>query len=179
MQAFYCDDENSRSCPGKNEFIKVTENGEKIEKQRRLLMCNLDEAFALFKEKYPEIKIGFSKFAELRPKECVLALDKHGTHSVCVCVYHQNVQLIFEPLHRMKIFDENIRTYEDILKRMVCSTGNTACQLNECSECPGVGEMKNNWAERLEAQHIDEVKFKQWITSGISKYIHVIVVKKI
>lgn len=74
VQAFYCDDENSRPCPGKKDFVRVTENGEKIEKQRRLLMCNLDEAFALFKEKPLEVKIGFSKFAELRPKECVLDL---------------------------------------------------------------------------------------------------------
>lgn len=141
VQAFYCGDENSRPCPGKDDFATVMENGEKIQKQRRLLMCNLDEAFALFKEQYPEEKIGFTKFAELRPKECVLGLDKHGTHSVCVCVYHQNIQLIFEPLHRMKIFDGSISTYEHLLKHMVCLHANTACYLNECEECTGVGEM--------------------------------------
>ena len=31
------------------------------------------EAYRQFKTHYPDIKVGFSKFAELRPKECVLA----------------------------------------------------------------------------------------------------------
>lgn len=168
MEAFYCDDENSRACLRKRDVVRVTGNGENIQKQGRLLTCNLD---ALFKEKYPKLKIGFSKFAELRPKQCVLALDKHGTHSVCACVYHQNVQLIFKPLHRMKIFDESIHTYEDILKRMVCLNSNAACHLNQCVDCPGVGEMENQWTERFEAENTDEVKFKQWIISGSSKYM--------
>ena len=34
---------------------------------------------------HPDVKVGFSKFAELRPKECVLA-GATGTHSVCVCM---------------------------------------------------------------------------------------------
>lgn len=35
------------------------------------------------------VKIGFTKFAMLRPKEYVLT-GSSGTHSVCVCVTHQN-----------------------------------------------------------------------------------------
>ena len=41
--------------------------------RKKLVMCNLREAFALFKQRYPLLKIGFSKFCELRPKYCVLA----------------------------------------------------------------------------------------------------------
>ena len=39
------------------------------------------EAFCLFKERNPEIKIGFSKFAEARPKNVVLP-GSSGTHNV-------------------------------------------------------------------------------------------------
>jgi hypothetical protein len=39
------------------------------------------EAFQQFKDKYPATKIGFSKFAELCPKECILA-GYSGTHAV-------------------------------------------------------------------------------------------------
>ena len=39
------------------------------------------------------MKIGFSKFAELRPRYCVLA-GASGTHSVCICTIHQNVKLM-------------------------------------------------------------------------------------
>ena len=41
---------------------------------------NLQELYRLFKDKHPEQKLGFSKFAELRPKHCVLT-GASGTHS--------------------------------------------------------------------------------------------------
>ena len=37
------------------------------------------------------MKIGFSKLAEFRPKECVLP-GSSGTHFVCVCTKHKNVK---------------------------------------------------------------------------------------
>ena len=63
--------------------------------QKRLVLRNLKESFQLFKTTYPDEKIGFSKFAELRPKYCVLAA-RSGTHSVCVCTTHQIVKLMIE-----------------------------------------------------------------------------------
>jgi len=53
---------------------------------------NLKEAYQRFKEKHPMEKIGFSKFADLCPKHCVLA-GASGTHAVCVCTIHQNIKL--------------------------------------------------------------------------------------
>ena len=43
--------------------------------------ANLQEAYNSFKVNYMELKIGFSAFAQLRPRECVLA-GASGTHSV-------------------------------------------------------------------------------------------------
>ena len=37
----------------------------------------------LLAEKYPEVKVGSSKFCELRPKEIILP-GGSGTHNVCV-----------------------------------------------------------------------------------------------
>ena len=56
-------------------------------------MSNLKEIYQLFKEKFPTESIGFSKFAELHPKHCVLA-GASGTHAVRVCTIHQNVKLM-------------------------------------------------------------------------------------
>ena len=53
-------------------------------------LCNLQELYTAFKEKYPNVNIGFSKFYELKPKWCVVAGSKM-THSVWVCSAHQNV----------------------------------------------------------------------------------------
>lgn len=66
---FYEDDENSRQLPGMKDYITVKmEDGSKVKVQKRLVLYNLRELFGKFKELLPEFKIGFSKFACLRPK---------------------------------------------------------------------------------------------------------------
>ena len=70
--------------------MSVLIGGKREPLQKHLLLCNLREAYELFKERNPTLVIGFSKFAELRPKQCVM-VGQSGTHSVCVCVKHQNI----------------------------------------------------------------------------------------
>jgi len=80
--------------PGKKDFVSVKKEGDKREHfQKRLVLSDLKQVYRVFKEKFPNHKIGFSKFAELRPKHCVLA-GASSAHSVCVCTIHQNVKLM-------------------------------------------------------------------------------------
>ena len=60
--------------------------------------CNLQELYTAFKEKHPNLNIGFSKFRALRLKWCVLA-GSEVTHSVCVCSAHQNVMLLVDAIN--------------------------------------------------------------------------------
>ena len=53
--------------------------------QKGLVLCNLRELYRTFKDKYPNESIGFSKFAEVHPKHCVLA-GASGTHCLCMHV---------------------------------------------------------------------------------------------
>lgn len=46
VRNFYLDDENSRVCPGKRDYVIVNMNGEKVKKQRRLLLFTLNEGYA-------------------------------------------------------------------------------------------------------------------------------------
>lgn len=115
IETFYCNDEYSRIMPGKKDYksIKVSSyihkcdiilhihqlyiqiDGKRILMQKLLLLMNLKELYAEFTKLNPDKKVGFSKFASLRPKQCVLA-GSSGTHSVCVCVIHQNFKLMCE-----------------------------------------------------------------------------------
>lgn len=52
----------------------------------------------MFKEKYPQYPIGFSKFAGLWSKWFVVA-GASETHSVCVWTTHQNVKLMFDAIN--------------------------------------------------------------------------------
>jgi hypothetical protein len=41
--------------------------GEKVQKQKKLVLCNLKEAYIKFKEIHPGTAISFPKISELRP----------------------------------------------------------------------------------------------------------------
>ena len=80
-------------CPGKKDYVSIKINVEKIKKQERLLLVRLKELYIEFKKRNLQLKIGFTKFCELRPKWCKTVASK-GSHTVCVCSYHQNVKLL-------------------------------------------------------------------------------------
>lgn len=72
----------------------------------------MKETYGRFKEICPNLTIGFSSFASLRPKNCVLA-GASGTHLVCVCLIHQNMKL-------MLMASKTKLTYKELLKKIVC-----------------------------------------------------------
>ena len=71
-------------------------------------LCNLQKLYTTFKEKHPNVNIGFSKFWVLRPKWCVLA-GSEITHSVCIYSVHQNAVLLVDEM------DWDL-TYKDLTK---------------------------------------------------------------
>lgn len=73
VQEFYECDQNSRLMPGRKYTVSAKVNGEKRLLQKRLLLTDIKVMHAEFKEKYPDLPIGMSKFAALRPKNCVCA----------------------------------------------------------------------------------------------------------
>lgn len=85
VRNFYEDELVSICLPGKKDVVRGS--------QKRLLLINLKEAYEEWKKSNNGVKCGFSKFAALRPKHCLLA-GASGTHSVCVCLYHQNLKLL-------------------------------------------------------------------------------------
>ena len=59
IKAFYYSDEVSRIMPGKKDYVSVNLHGERQHLQKRLILCNLKEAFKEFKDQNPDIKIGY------------------------------------------------------------------------------------------------------------------------
>ena len=70
------DDSFSKYVLEKKDYVSVSK--EYINKN-----CNLQEIYTAFKEKHPNVNIGFSKVCAQRPKWFVLASSKM-THSICV-----------------------------------------------------------------------------------------------
>ena len=59
--------------PGQKDCVTVKQGDDmRVEIQKRLILCNLKESYVHFKTSYPHMKLGFTKFSFLRPKECIL-----------------------------------------------------------------------------------------------------------
>lgn len=163
--SFYELDENSRVMPGKKDYVSVKVNNDRVQMQKRLLLLNLKELFQLFKEKYPQVKCSFSKFATLRPQYCVLA-GASGTHSVCVCAIHENVKLLLDGPNMKNLTVDTvgpIKTYHDCLKRMICIQPSTECYFGTCSECPGITHLIEELENIFVSNSISEITYRQWI----------------
>jgi hypothetical protein len=164
VRSFYCSEMISRLMPGMKDYVSVmnVEDGQRQHIQKRLVLCNLKEAFESFKESYPLHKIGFSTFAELRPKECVLA-GASGTHAVCVCTIHQNLKLMFQGAKLEKVGDRY--SYHNCLAEILCNPARVQCFLGSCTECPGTEQLQNRLEQHLDEQMIERIEYKQWTTT--------------
>ena len=167
VTSFYESDENSRLMPGKKDCVSVRTAEWRVNIQKRLVLSNLKELHRLFKDRFPGQKVGFSKFAELRPKHCVLA-GASGTHSVCVCTIHQNVKLMIQSAKQgglVESHEESLATYPPLH-----SEGNmqsTSTYLGTCNECPGFDSLKDSLHTAFDDNMIDTILHTsngyQWI----------------
>ena len=135
VQNFYLSDDYSRELPGMRTKVKTKErdaDGNYIEKQKRLLLININELYAEFKDSFvrdgKKPVCGRSKFAQLRPLN-VIPVGPKGTHNICVCIYHENTKLMLAPFNEEK----NLRSWHS---KIVCSINEPQCVFGECSVCP-------------------------------------------
>ena len=82
----------------KKDTVIIKIEGQKLIKEKHLLLYDIKVLHRIFKEKYPKYKITLTKFAELRPKWCVIA-GSSGMHSICVCTIHQNVKTMIDAIN--------------------------------------------------------------------------------
>ena len=141
---FYQSDEFSRMCPEKKEYVSVKIDGVCQYMQKQLILVNLKEMHIEYC-KSCDLKIGFSKFWELRPKWCV---------TVCVCDYRQNAKLLISALPT-KI------DYKELLKRTVCDKDNRNYMLHGCEYCPSDHVLKTFLTDLFENED-QIVNFEQW-----------------
>ena len=148
---FFEDDEYSRVMPGITDFVSI---GSKQHMQKRLLLCKLKELHSAFKKKHVDVKIGFSKFCSLRPKWCVLA-GAAGTHSVCVCTYHQNAKSLVSAV-------DWEYSYNDLMKIVVCDINSREFMVHCCNNCPGNHALSEVLSTELIDMKNETIVVQQW-----------------
>jgi len=103
IEFYELDEISSKQMPGCKDYVTVKIDNVKQQVQKRLLLNDLSVLHSEYLKMHGEShSVSFSKFAELRPKHCVLA-GSAGTHSVCVCIYHENVNLMIEGVGLKKL----------------------------------------------------------------------------
>ena len=80
VKAFYQDDEYTRLLPGSKDYVSIKC------KQKRLILCNLNELFRAFKEQNPTVPLGFKIFCSLRLKWWVLTGS--AGNACCMCMHY-------------------------------------------------------------------------------------------
>lgn len=88
-----------------------------------------------------------------------------GTHSVCVCIYHENMNLMFEGsrLKEASAGDEEpLNSFKDCFKEIICEDPKPECFLRECKSCPSSESLKQRLTYLFEENMVEEVTYSGW-----------------
>ena len=159
VKDFYVRDDVSRVLPGRKDYVSVKmADGTREHRQKRWLLSSIGEAYALFKSE-STMKIGLSKFAELRPAE-VLPMSLHD-QEVCICKYHENIDLLLLGISRVNSSAQPsiLSSEKVVLLITVCDIESVQCIDRECNNC-GVNKASQQVFDGLEEECL--VTYHQW-----------------
>ena len=191
---FYLNDNVSRMMPGKKDYVSMLVEGKREHVQKRLLLFNLKDAHGQFLDENVGLKVSLAKFKELRPKNVILAgaSGTHNV-CVCTIHQNVKLMvegakiLTLEDLRDKFGSSDGEITYKHLLANLICNPAQPECHLGSCqlcriSEdpihcsycvesandkchlCQKVEIMKKALLEALDAEGVDEVSFKAWVS---------------
>ena len=89
----------------------------------------MQEVYALFQEQYPGVKIGLSKFFELKPANVIHMAQSPSDQ--CKCIQHDTFRMMLIPF-KVKV---DSTFWSEMLCEEGCDDVKSACWLNECEMC--------------------------------------------
>jgi hypothetical protein len=95
---YYLDDSNSRISPRADDTIWVRTPEGKISVTKQFMLFTLNEMYSEFKKQNEDIKIGMTRFAELKPQQCKW-MGSAGVHRSCTCEQHENMKFLLEGIY--------------------------------------------------------------------------------
>lgn len=139
----------------------------RVHKQKMLILLSLNKLYTLYKQKYPDHKIGHSMFCALRPKWCVLPGSSGSSGIMCAFVNTIKMQSTIKMIEGAKLN----ANYKDLTSFMVCYIENEKCMLDSCEECPGPDTLLDALENELDIL-TDKLVFKQWVQNDRAELIH-------
>lgn len=163
VREFYLRQDISWTAPGRRDSVTVIRDGQKVQEQRHYLMMTVAEAYALFQAEFPMAKVSLTLFKSLRPD--VVLLKDSMPHNLCVCTYHENVNLILQGLRTVPTIPLN---HKELLNFLVCDSESEECMYGKCDACKD--KVSEDFLCDLVRDHLeDNVDLYQWIRTPEGK----------
>ena len=135
IKEFYLSENVSQWCPGKKDITTVKEGGISVKREIRYLQLSIPELYSEFKSSNPNLKVGLTKFRELRPAH--VYLSSKIPMNMCLCKIHENAKLLLSALNKSTKKKEHvIPSYSsEFPATVVCPDATPECWYNKCEEC--------------------------------------------
>jgi len=114
----------------------------------------------LVKNESPEIVVGKSKFAELRPKH--VEFMAKIPHNVCICKTHGNMDTLLQGIAKLR--NDAPRSGRALIESQVCDRKNALCMLSACDSCNGRFIIATDSIG--DEQVAENVKWRRWEDIG-------------
>lgn len=126
-----------------------------------VLQSTLASAFNQFKEEFPQIQVGFTKFTLLRPKQVKILTSKFRDYCVCSCC--ANIMLKLSVVNKIIPKEERIQDEDDVIMKILCPKQNNKfhlkeCLLGHCDNCKDYKETLRN----IIGNHQNQLKWNRW-----------------
>lgn len=158
---YYLDDEMDCSIqsPNKKDVVHVVKDGKREAVVKRFMTRTVRETYNVFRNNHPEVRLGMTKFYNLRPK--YVRITPHQFQ--CVCTYCANFELIIiaaNSVCRQQLSKDTLKSLS------LCNQPTEACLFQECQECSGG---KRLTLQTLQLNPEDEVVVALWESGDLVK----------
>ncbi|CAG4967492.1 unnamed protein product [Parnassius apollo] len=160
VTVYFEEDENSRMCAGKKEFVTKG----KIRKQKRYLSDSLQNLHKKYLETNPQYKISYSAFCKLRP--FWVRVPNVNIRETCLCKDHENMELVVvAPRKNYLIVEKSVNEYQSLC----CDPRNVHCLTKKCDSCKNKAINYKEFDNTKETHYFIWNKVKKKLISKMEK----------
>lgn len=153
-------------CPGLKDEVTVWNNGQKEKLRKCYMTMFLREAYSLFQESHPAVKIGFSTFCKQRPQNVLLLHETPADQCKCLTCENFFLQLGSLQIKYNSSFWANALCDDSLVSK---------CWQGDCDNCKEGQQI--SISSELSSDMAKTVTRKMW-TKGVDSRLHCVVTEQ-
>ena len=179
---FFMSEEISREVPNKREVVTIKGDDKKERVSKHVMIMTMKDAFELFKRKHKDVKIGFTSFCKLKPKQVRKVSETNKRSCLCqICcnaaLKEEAMKTLINSTDEMKQVSKGLKVLKkDVSAMTLCSFGNenntprSECLNRKCKNC-GVHAISEHYKEvaKICREQQKEINWYNWEYVDVSK----------